>query len=90
MTKLIKFGLQNPQISVLEIPNPELNPQIMCNRIARLLSEALHLGDSHVVAQYNNERGRWELRLRFLKFLEQSALTLKTYNWHCIKEWRGF
>jgi small subunit ribosomal protein S3 len=38
MTKLEqKFGLQNPQISVLEIPNPELNPQIMCNRIAQLI-----------------------------------------------------
>ncbi len=31
------FGLQNPQISVLEISNPELNPQIMCNRIAQLI-----------------------------------------------------
>jgi small subunit ribosomal protein S3 len=29
--------LQNPQISVLEIPNPELNPDIMCNRIAQLI-----------------------------------------------------
>ncbi|MFL6309496.1 MAG: 30S ribosomal protein S3 [Nitrososphaera sp.] len=38
MTKIEqKFGLQNPQISVLEIPNPELNPQIMCNRIAQLI-----------------------------------------------------
>jgi small subunit ribosomal protein S3 len=32
-----KFGLQNPQISVLEVPSPELNPQIMCNRIAQLI-----------------------------------------------------
>ena len=31
------FGLQNPQISVLEVSNPELNPQIMCNRIAQLI-----------------------------------------------------
>ncbi|MDQ3888469.1 MAG: 30S ribosomal protein S3, partial [Thermoproteota archaeon] len=38
MTKIEqKFGLQNPQISVLEIPSPELNPQIMCNRIAQLI-----------------------------------------------------
>jgi small subunit ribosomal protein S3 len=32
-----KFGLQNPQISVLEVTNPELNPNIMCNRIAQLI-----------------------------------------------------
>jgi small subunit ribosomal protein S3 len=32
-----RFGLANPQISVLEITNPELNPQIMCNRIAQLI-----------------------------------------------------
>src|SRR5919198_2373092 len=32
-----KFGLQNPQISVLEVTNPELNPHIMCNRIAQLI-----------------------------------------------------
>jgi small subunit ribosomal protein S3 len=38
MTKIEqKFGLQNPQISVLEISNPELNPQIMSNRIAQLI-----------------------------------------------------
>jgi len=32
-----KFGLQNPQISVLEVTAPELNPEIMCNRIAQLI-----------------------------------------------------
>jgi small subunit ribosomal protein S3 len=32
-----KFGLQNPQISVLEVITPELNPAIMCNRIAQLI-----------------------------------------------------
>jgi small subunit ribosomal protein S3 len=32
-----KFGLQNPQISVLEVERPELNPDIMCNRIAQLI-----------------------------------------------------
>ncbi len=38
MTKLEqKFGLQNPQISVLEVERPELNPEIMCNRIAQLI-----------------------------------------------------
>lgn len=33
-----KFELQNPQISVLEIEIPELNPQNMCNRIAHTVS----------------------------------------------------
>jgi small subunit ribosomal protein S3 len=38
MTKLEqKFGLQNPQISVLEVTSPELNPHIMVNRIAQLI-----------------------------------------------------
>lgn len=32
-----KFGLQNPQISVLEVTTPELNPNIMVNRIAQLI-----------------------------------------------------
>jgi small subunit ribosomal protein S3 len=32
-----KFGMQNPQISVLEVEKPELNPDIMCNRIAQLI-----------------------------------------------------
>jgi small subunit ribosomal protein S3 len=32
-----KFGLNNPQISVMEIEIPELNPQIMANRIAQLV-----------------------------------------------------
>ena len=32
-----KFGLNNPQISVMEIEVPELNPQIMANRIAQLV-----------------------------------------------------
>jgi small subunit ribosomal protein S3 len=32
-----RFGLPNPQISVLEVTNPEMNPQIMCNRIAQLI-----------------------------------------------------
>ena len=29
-----EFGLKNPQISVLEIPKPELSPNVMCNRMA--------------------------------------------------------
>jgi small subunit ribosomal protein S3 len=32
-----KFGLTNPQISVMEVQVPELNPKIMCNRIAQLI-----------------------------------------------------
>src|SRR5918912_4280647 len=32
-----KFGLTNPQISVMEVQMPELNPKIMCNRIAQLI-----------------------------------------------------
>jgi len=32
-----KFGLTNPQVSVLEVSVPELNPKIMCNRIAQLI-----------------------------------------------------
>jgi small subunit ribosomal protein S3 len=32
-----RFGLNNPQISVMEIEIPELNPQIMANRIAQLV-----------------------------------------------------
>jgi small subunit ribosomal protein S3 len=32
-----KFGLANPQISVMEVQLPELNPKIMCNRIAQLI-----------------------------------------------------
>ena len=32
-----KFGLTNPQISVMEVQIPELNPKIMCNRIAQLI-----------------------------------------------------
>lgn len=28
------FGLKNPQISVSEIPKPELSPSVMCNRLA--------------------------------------------------------
>ncbi len=31
------FGLKNPQISVVEIDNPELSPSVMCNRMAGLL-----------------------------------------------------
>jgi len=32
-----KFGLSSPQISVMEVAIPELNPKIMCNRIAQLI-----------------------------------------------------
>jgi small subunit ribosomal protein S3 len=33
----VKFGLTNPQISVVEVEIPELNPKIMCNRLAQLI-----------------------------------------------------
>src|SRR6476659_10676862 len=33
----IKNVLVNPQISVVELEIPELNPKIMCNRIAQLI-----------------------------------------------------
>ncbi|HSA75329.1 MAG TPA: 30S ribosomal protein S3 [Candidatus Nitrosocosmicus sp.] len=33
----VKFGLANPQISVVEVDVPELNPKIMCNRLAQLI-----------------------------------------------------
>jgi len=33
----VRFGLTNPQISVVEVEVPELNPKIMCNRIAQLI-----------------------------------------------------
>lgn len=33
-----KFGLPNPQISVMEVEVPELNPRIMCSRIAHTVS----------------------------------------------------
>ena len=29
-----KYGLKNPQISVIEIQKPELSPSVMCNRLA--------------------------------------------------------
>jgi len=32
-----KYGLTNPQISVVEVEIPELNPKIMCNRLAQLI-----------------------------------------------------
>ena len=33
-----KFGLKNPQISVIEIPRPELEPSVMCNRMSQHLA----------------------------------------------------
>lgn len=33
-----RFALPNPQISVLEVEVPELNPRIMCNRIAQTVT----------------------------------------------------
>ncbi|MEM1994247.1 MAG: 30S ribosomal protein S3 [Nitrososphaerales archaeon] len=34
-----KFNLPNPQISVTEVEIPELNPRIMCNRIAQMVTK---------------------------------------------------
>ncbi|MEO9366114.1 MULTISPECIES: 30S ribosomal protein S3 [Candidatus Nitrosocaldus] len=34
-----EFGLENPQISVLEIEVPELNPRIIANRVAQMISK---------------------------------------------------
>ena len=33
-----QFGLSNPQISVLEVEIPELNPRIMANRVSQLIT----------------------------------------------------
>lgn len=44
LTKTIeeKFGLPNPQIAVVEIEAPELNPYIMASRIASALQRGMH------------------------------------------------
>jgi len=36
-----RFGLKNPQISVVEIDRPELSPSVMCNRIATHISRGV-------------------------------------------------
>ncbi len=33
----VNYGMTNPQISVVEVEVPELNPKIMCNRLAQLI-----------------------------------------------------
>jgi small subunit ribosomal protein S3 len=40
LTKVLEkdFGLKNPQISVIEITRPELEPSVMCNRMAQHLA----------------------------------------------------
>lgn len=40
LTKVLEkdFGLKSPQISVIEIPRPELEPSVMCNRMAQHLA----------------------------------------------------
>src|SRR3989442_12160288 len=40
LTKVLEkdFGRKNPQISVIEITRPELEPRVMCNRIARQIA----------------------------------------------------
>ena len=53
-----KFGLNNPQISVMEIEVPELNPQIMANRIAQLVERGTAFQTSfYVDNEYCN--GSW-------------------------------
>ncbi|MCS6768139.1 MAG: 30S ribosomal protein S3 [Candidatus Nitrosocaldus sp.] len=34
-----EFGLENPQVSVLEIEVPELNPRIIANRVAQMITK---------------------------------------------------
>ncbi len=36
-----RFGLKNPQISVVEIEKPEMSPGVMCNRIATHISRGI-------------------------------------------------
>ncbi|MDE1866485.1 MAG: 30S ribosomal protein S3 [Thaumarchaeota archaeon] len=40
LTKVLEkdFGLKSPQISVIEIPRPELEPSVMCNRMSQHLA----------------------------------------------------
>ncbi|MGI0047809.1 MAG: 30S ribosomal protein S3 [Nitrosotalea sp.] len=40
LTKVLEkdFGLKNTQISVIEIPRPELEPSVMCNRMSQHLA----------------------------------------------------
>ncbi|SRR5579875_385896 len=40
LTKVLEkdFGLKSPQISVIEIPKPELEPSVMCNRMSQHLA----------------------------------------------------
>ncbi|MDE1770462.1 MAG: 30S ribosomal protein S3 [Thaumarchaeota archaeon] len=40
LTKVLEtdFGLKNPQISVIEITKPELEPSVMCNRMSQHLA----------------------------------------------------
>lgn len=40
LTKVLEkdFGLKNPQISVIEITRPELEPSVMCNRMSQHLA----------------------------------------------------
>jgi len=44
LTEILKneFGLLNPQITVVDVENPDLDPQIMAERIASALERGLH------------------------------------------------
>jgi small subunit ribosomal protein S3 len=46
----MKFGLENPQIAVIPVKNPELNARIMANRIAMALERGIHFRRAAFVA----------------------------------------
>ncbi|MCQ5336739.1 MAG: 30S ribosomal protein S3 [Candidatus Methanomethylicia archaeon] len=46
----MKFGLENPQIAVVPVQNPELNAKIMANRIAMALERGIHFRRAAFVA----------------------------------------
>ena len=48
-----KFGFENPQIDVIEIQNPELNPKIMAYRIARALARGVKFRRAAFIALHN-------------------------------------
>ncbi|MCD6408937.1 MAG: 30S ribosomal protein S3 [Candidatus Verstraetearchaeota archaeon] len=45
-----RFGVENPQISVAQVPVPELNARIMANRIAMALQRGIHFRKAAFIA----------------------------------------
>jgi len=45
-----KFGIENPQIDVIQIPNPELNAKVMAYRIARAIARGIRFRRAAFVA----------------------------------------